>query len=100
MVGRALQDTFKNSEIRDHASGIEVLVPIEDDFITIRSDIQIRITRIDGTYMMLGLVKGYDLRRRLTSDKIVLLNDEFLQLILLLISSDEIGGRRPQQMVA
>lgn len=46
----AVENTLKNSQVGDYATGVEVLVAIKDYMIPIVGDFEIIIARIDGPY--------------------------------------------------
>lgn len=46
----SVENTLENGQVRDHATGIEVLVTIKDYMISIVSDFKIIIARINRSY--------------------------------------------------
>lgn len=110
VIFRAIEDTFKNSEIAHHTcelskerknksvneeqldvervseiptSRIKILAPMKHNLVSIVCNFQIIVTRI-----------------HCTSDEEIVPNDDLLDTLLLLIGADDVGGGGPEEVIA
>lgn len=74
---------FKDRQIRNHTTSVEVLESTEDDVIAIIRDLLVIIPRINRT-----------------TDEVVILNNQLLRPSLLFVRANDISRPAPEQMVA
>lgn len=83
VVFRAVEDAFEDGEIRDDASGVEVLEAVEEDAIAFGNYLEVVVSRVDGT-----------------ADEVVVLDDELLDAVGLVGVADYVCGGGPEEVVA
>jgi hypothetical protein len=80
-----------------------MLGAIEDKFIAIFSDNEIIVSRVDGACNTLvsDLFSAHsNVSATLTSDEVIILDDQSLESIFLLFRADNIGRLGPEQVIA